>query len=214
MNLETFTVNSSRQSAVRHLALVLFIAGGLAAAEAAYAQRPCLLPASVTGRTCSQATCVALQDVVEEACKMDQLFSCRRLNTCPALEEMRQRWIACALARDTVNATCWRGGDPGHLQQSIQAWQNVSNCNARIAALCNDPCTQSFDLSVMTAEPAKAVIETTSAAEAEIETTLTSLLERLAAEGKLEELLSVGGKVDESATSDSPIGDGRQEDRD
>lgn len=131
-----------------------FFAATLIAAVAtdpAFAQRRCEEDAAITGRTCSVATCLSLQAAVkspsacgDRAVPGSAPTSCNGISGCSALQAMRTRWIACGNARDKINAVCWRGGDPGHTQASIQAWQNVSNCNVRIALPepvgCADPC--------------------------------------------------------------------------
>ena len=114
------------------------------AAAPAAADRGCLGDPALTGRTCSEAECVALQGNVNGACKNPAPRSCNNISGCGALRFEKGKWLACANARDIINARCWGGGDSGHQQASAQAWQNVGNCEARIALPepvgCADPC--------------------------------------------------------------------------
>jgi hypothetical protein len=123
------------------LLLALLLA---AAALPASADRGCLGDPLLTGRTCSEVECVALQANVNSACKNPAPRSCNSISGCGALRFEKGRWLACANARDIINARCWGGGDPGHQQASAQAWQNVGNCTIRMRLPepigCADPC--------------------------------------------------------------------------
>lgn len=203
----TSSSKSRRVTALRRIALAAVV-GGLAVTHAAFADRACLEPQSVTGRTCSEATCLSLQAAVDNACKNQQLFSCNRLSTCPALQEMRRRWIDCANARDRINGTCWRGGDPGHTQASIQAWQNVSNCNVRIVRFCDDdPCPWFNGLAFQAPDAPLTKAGKRQAAEEASMDFLIPVLEKLAAEGELESFL----RGEEGRGDDGAEDEGREE---
>jgi hypothetical protein len=93
---------------------------------------------------CPLATCITLQAAVVLNCKTPPPLACRRISGCAALQAMRARWESCRDSRNTINATCFGGGNPGHQQAAALADLNVRNCDARIALPepegCADPC--------------------------------------------------------------------------
>jgi len=185
MTFETHFTSSRRR-----IALVLVAAGvTFAASSTAYAERACLADPLITLRTCPAVVCLALQENVNNFCKNQQIFSCRRLKTCEALKEMRRRWIDCGEARNTINAPCWRGGDADHQNKANEAWQNVGECNKRIAEFCDDPCSDIF-------KAPSALYDATIPAATEGATIklMIPILENLTAEGMLD--LLVGESVD------------------
>jgi hypothetical protein len=122
----------------------LVVIGGLLLATDAQAQRLCSQDPLITGRTCPEAVCIALQDQVDLLCKTPAPTSCNSISGCSALQAMRARWVACRDARVEINVTCWGGGNAGHQQAVNQCNINISNCDARIALPeptgCADPC--------------------------------------------------------------------------
>lgn len=130
----------------------LLMAGILIAGEA-QAQRRCSEDPQITGRTCSEALCIQLQDLVKagDACGdrfgAPQPTSCKRSLGCAGNQQMLQRWTACRDRRNNINLTCWGGGDIGHQQAANQADINVTNCETIIAlpmsegGCAKDPCS-------------------------------------------------------------------------
>lgn len=98
----------------------------------ARAVRGCTADPALSGRVCTEATCLALQADVTASCKSGNV-SCNKISGCFNLRAMRQKWLDCYVARSRINTVCWAGGDLGHQQAAAQAMQNVSTCDARIA---------------------------------------------------------------------------------
>jgi len=126
----------------KYAAVVLWVS--ILGAGEARADRACELDPTVTGRTCSVATCLTLQANVNSACKGPAPVSCNSLSGCNVLKREKSRWLQCYIARTTINTSCWAGGDAGHQQAASQAIQNVGTCDAKIALPepvgCADPC--------------------------------------------------------------------------
>jgi Novel toxin 16 len=124
-------------------AVAALLAATLFAGDA-LAVRACSDDPAITGRTCPELVCIALQDEVDLLCKSPAPTSCNSISGCAALQAMRARWEACRDARLEINFTCWGGGNPGHLQAVTQTEINIANCDARIALPepvgCADPC--------------------------------------------------------------------------
>lgn len=84
---------------------------------------------------CTPAQHRALQDDVNNKCKGDRR-SCRGLNDCAKmLENMQKNWD-CAVARETVADTCFRGGDAGHRQAIVEALNAAAYCEQRYNQQC------------------------------------------------------------------------------
>lgn len=124
------------------LILILFPAG-------MYAERACEQDPALTGRTCSVAECIALQDAVKSASACGgngnpPPLSCRNVEGCEEKLRQRQRWQNCYTARKTINEVCFSGGDKGHQIQQEQALINIRKCDDEIAKPrpigCGDPC--------------------------------------------------------------------------
>jgi oligoribonuclease NrnB/cAMP/cGMP phosphodiesterase (DHH superfamily) len=45
---------------------------------------------------------------------------------------MRENSRECAIARDRINNVCFMGGDVGHRNAAIDAWNSVANCDGMI----------------------------------------------------------------------------------
>jgi len=194
MTFETIFIGSGRRAA---LVLVAVVAT-FAASDAAFASLlGCLGDPVITGRTCPEAVCVALQADVNTFCKSGLLYSCYSLTDCEELRKMKKRWEYCARARDKINGICWGGGNAGHQQQAGQAWQNVSNCVAGIREHCEDPCPQLSGTSLRAPDAPSATVRTRSALEAATMEFMITVIERLAVEGKLDDVLDEG--IDEKA---------------
>lgn len=94
--------------------------------------RECLKPAEITGRTCSEETCVALQDNVDRLCKT--LIACNAVtDDCPDIKEKIQQAYQCIEARRTINATCWNGSNAGHHIQIANHLRYIENCKRKYA---------------------------------------------------------------------------------
>jgi hypothetical protein len=129
---------------ISKLAPAVLLAGGLLTAGEAHA-RGCLEDPAISGRTCDEAVCVALQADVNLKCKTPAPLACRNVFGCAQRTAMRQRWVDCRDARVTINTTCWGGGDAGHIQAVTQANISITKCDTEIAKPttqggCTDPC--------------------------------------------------------------------------
>ena len=129
---------------VSKFAPAVLVAAGILIAGEARAERGCLEDPVLTGRTCTELECVALQANVNNSCKNPAPISCNSISGCFLLRQEKQKWLSCYEARSIINARCWSGGDFGHQQAAAQAIQNVGTCEARIALPqptgCADPC--------------------------------------------------------------------------
>ena len=137
---------------ISKLAPAVLLAAGFLVAGEAEAQRRCEQDPAITGRTCSEALCIQMQDAVKagDACGdrfgAPQPKSCKRSLGCAGNQQMLQRWINCRERRNAINTTCWGGGDIGHQKAADQADTNVTNCNSIIAlpqsqgGCAQDPC--------------------------------------------------------------------------
>lgn len=140
------------------LALGLGLAAMLLGASSARAERACELPAEISGRTCSVATCIALQDNVNALCK-PKPAQCKPGEGCFNLRTKRQKFLNCYVARSTINVTCWNGGDATHQGEAAYSIEQVGNCDAIIALPeplgCADPCPFNFSDATSSNEAAR-----------------------------------------------------------
>jgi len=211
MTFENQLIDTRRRAALVLVAVVAIFVASDAVSEA----RRCLWDPVISGRTCPEEVCVALQDEVNIFCKSGLLRSCDSLDDCEELRKMKRRWQYCARARDDINRICWNGGDAGHQKAAGDAWQNVSTCVARIAEVCEDSCPQFEGPSLRTPEAPstkRPAVGEMSASEEAIGL-MIPVLEVLATEGLLDTLLGEGidSKIDApgSATcDDSTTGSG------
>jgi type VI secretion system secreted protein VgrG len=67
-----------------------------------------------------------MQDEVDRACKRPR--ACKPGMNAVELVLMRESNRECATARDRINKTCFAGGDLGHRDAAIDAWNAVANC--------------------------------------------------------------------------------------
>ncbi|HEX9391152.1 MAG TPA: RHS repeat-associated core domain-containing protein, partial [Usitatibacteraceae bacterium] len=67
-----------------------------------------------------------MQDEVDQACKRPR--SCKPGMDGVLLVIMRENSRECAMARDQINKICFAGGDKGHRDAAIDAWNSVANC--------------------------------------------------------------------------------------
>ena len=87
-------------------------------------------PGPGTG-TCSVAVHGALQAAVDTAkAAVGLLGKCKPGDCSPVLEAKRAAWLALAVARSSINTTCYGGGDNGHQIANADAWKNVGTCTA------------------------------------------------------------------------------------
>jgi hypothetical protein len=77
--------------------------------------------------TCTPEQHRALQDAVDAACKIPR--RCDGSQDCATLQSNTDKNIACAAARDTINVTCFGGGDPGHRQAADDARRAAQRCS-------------------------------------------------------------------------------------
>ncbi len=84
---------------------------------------------------CSVAQHRALQDDVTNKCKSGPR-SCRGVNDCAALLQNQQKNWDCAVARETVADTCFRGGDAGHRIAITEALNAAAYCERRYNQQC------------------------------------------------------------------------------
>nr|WP_279338285.1 hypothetical protein [Solimicrobium silvestre] len=67
-----------------------------------------------------------MQDTVNNSCKRPR--SCKPGMDGVELEIMKENSRECAMARDEINKICFKGGDQGHRDAAIDAWQGVARC--------------------------------------------------------------------------------------
>ena len=133
-------------------------------ADKAAAERRCELPASETGRTCPKELCVLLQDQVDSPLACGGTRACKKIFGCPSLLFMRQTWRNCQNARNTINNTCWGGGDEGHRGAAEMAGRHVAWCTERIAKPAPDGCGDPCENLLQQSAPAEKVEQTSPAA--------------------------------------------------
>ncbi|QSQ18941.1 hypothetical protein JY651_26685 [Pyxidicoccus parkwayensis] len=115
----------------------LLILLGLGAASPAFAGPSPSFPGNgmVPPGDCTIAQHLALQAVVDLECHGAP--SCRpypvRGASCVLLQAAKDRNLRCALARSTVNNTCFRGGNQTHYDEEVIAYQRVALCECRLA---------------------------------------------------------------------------------
>ena len=116
------------------MAAVLAALGLAAAPAAAAAATPLPGPGDsmVPPGDCTIGQHLALQAEVDEFCHGTP--SCRRFVQCSTIEYVSNLWLQCALARSTINNTCFRGGNVGHRIAENQAYANLAECQCRMAS--------------------------------------------------------------------------------
>lgn len=78
-----------------------------------------------------------LQNAVDAACKIPR--RCDGTQSCATLQSNHGLNIACAEARDTINLTCFRGGNDGHRQAADDARRAAQRCSAlMVTKRCKD----------------------------------------------------------------------------
>ncbi len=93
-------------------------------------------PTKRTG-DCRQSQHALLQASVGAAkATTSALGKCKPGDCCFILKTKKAAWLSLAEARDAINKTCYRGGDPGHQTASAQAWQNVGTCQNLMNSQC------------------------------------------------------------------------------
>jgi RHS repeat-associated protein len=83
---------------------------------------------------CNPTQKTALQATVNLACKQSGKMACNPTQDVPTLKANMAKNLACAAAREAINATCFKGGDTGHQQAAANALKAASICAALIAA--------------------------------------------------------------------------------
>ena len=79
----------------------------------------------------------SLQDAVDAACKIPR--RCDGGQDCATLQSNHGKNLACAGARDTINVTCFRGGNPGHRQAADDARRAAQRCSVlMVTKKCQD----------------------------------------------------------------------------
>ena len=76
--------------------------------------------------TCTVAQHAALQGRVDLACGIER--RCHGGLDCDTLSRNLERNRACAAARDTINLTCFAGGNPTHRQAAREARYAIDSC--------------------------------------------------------------------------------------
>jgi len=78
-----------------------------------------------------------LQNAVDAACSVPR--SCDASQSCATLQVNYDQLIACATARDTINSTCFRGGNTGHREAARNERNGAQRCSAiMVAKKCKD----------------------------------------------------------------------------
>ena len=86
---------------------------------------------------CTAAEHRALQDAVDAACKIPR--RCSGAQNCGTLLSNYNKNVACADARDAINATCFRGGNPGHRMAAQEARNAAQRCSVlMVTKRCKD----------------------------------------------------------------------------
>jgi hypothetical protein len=109
-------------------ALLLMLGLGASPANAAVGPGPFPGDAMVPPGDCTIGQHLLLQAAVDTECHGAP--SCRQfpLGPCPLLDQARDRFLRCALARTTINTTCFRGGNRGHRIAEEEAYNAVAVC--------------------------------------------------------------------------------------
>jgi RHS repeat-associated protein len=71
-----------------------------------------------------------MQQAVNNACKRPRACKPGQMNVDMVI--MRENSRECAIARDRINNVCFMGGDVGHRNAAIDAWNSVANCDGMI----------------------------------------------------------------------------------
>jgi putative RNase toxin 16 of polymorphic toxin system len=78
-----------------------------------------------------------LQNAVDAACKISR--RCDGTQDCATLQSNHGKNLACADARDTINITCFRGGNDGHRQAADDARRAAARCSSLLVSKkCKD----------------------------------------------------------------------------
>ena len=88
---------------------------------------------------CQYAKHKDLQDEVNFSCKENEMARCIKIDTKEVLEQKKEKLRRCAIARDLINKTCFRGGDLGHQEQAQGVWNGVVKCELIINDKQNEP---------------------------------------------------------------------------
>ena len=95
---------------------------------------------------CPLKVCLALSAAVHSPATCSSracpLPACRKVNGCENLKQALSRWIACAAARDTINVTCFAGGDLVHQNLANEARLKAQECEAKIALPRPEGCAE------------------------------------------------------------------------
>ena len=84
---------------------------------------------------CTPAQHRALQDDVNNKCK-SQKRSCKGVSDCATLLENTNKNWNCAIARELVADTCFRGGDKGHRDAIVDALTAAAYCEKQFNERC------------------------------------------------------------------------------
>jgi hypothetical protein len=126
-------VMRKRMLRISQLAPVAFAAAALLLAAPSHAQRRCSQNPEVTGRSCPEAVCIALQDIVDLKCKSG-VKACRNVFGCAIRQTSLQGWEACLEARENIHNTCWIGVvDIRHQAEVARVKDEIADCHTQIA---------------------------------------------------------------------------------
>jgi hypothetical protein len=79
----------------------------------------------------------ALQDDVDAKCSVPR--RCDRTQDCATLQSNYDKLLACASARDTINVTCFRGGNPTHREAADNERRGAQRCSMiMVSKKCTD----------------------------------------------------------------------------
>ncbi|WP_103863883.1 MULTISPECIES: hypothetical protein [Aquimarina] len=87
---------------------------------------------------CTTSQRVRLQNEVNKNCK-GQISRCLISDQCMVLSDKMKRINKCIQSRTTINETCFKGGDIGHIQAVIQAINSLIRCQTIFATNCSKP---------------------------------------------------------------------------
>ena len=87
--------------------------------------------------TCTPEQHRTLQNAVDAACGVPR--SCNATQSCATLQTNYDQFIACATARETINNTCFGGGNVGHREAARNERRGAQNCaTIMVAKKCKD----------------------------------------------------------------------------
>ena len=93
--------------------------------------------APVVQRSCSDGVRIALQSQVNLWCKTVQFGrGCTPADSCGQLKIKIRNNQMCGRARETINTTCFGGGDVGHIQAMVDARRAQATCMAIYRTKC------------------------------------------------------------------------------